>query len=55
MLQIPVDKGIANDFKNICKVSETKSGELFEIMFATFVQVCKAKANEKAKNNEDRN
>ena len=57
MLQIPVNKAIALDIKEICKSTETKTGELFEIMFATFVQICKAKAETKKEEpkNEDRN
>ena len=44
MLQIPVEKVVAKQWKDLVKLSETPQGNLFTIMFAGFLKTLQARA-----------
>lgn len=53
MLQIPVEKPMAKDFKNMAKVAGISQGELFEHAFTLLVLMVQGK--EKANGNKENN
>lgn len=51
MLQIPVDKKIAHDFKLVAESTGKKQGQVFEDIFTFFMVFCIGKGNENGKEN----